>query len=77
LADGSFRFEDVLPGQFRFRLHLLRSDPGAVMPSLFTAEQELVVPDAGEKDNEAPVEWGEVQLRKFTFPTAEGGTAAR
>ncbi len=59
-ADGSFRADDVLPGMYEFQWH--------ATPTLISV-REFLVPEAGDKGDDRPVDWGEVELRKVNYPS--------
>jgi hypothetical protein len=73
LPDGSFRAEDVLPGkyEFNFQQRLADEKSHTVTMMIFTSTQELVVPEARNKDDDLSVDWGTIELKKITLPMPE------
>ena len=66
--DGSFRAEDLLPGQYEVRFQQGRPDEKSHGRSMFKSAQELIVPEAVEKGDDSPVDWGVVELVKHSIP---------
>jgi hypothetical protein len=68
LPDGSFRAEDVLPGNYEVNFHhRMPAEHGDTLTT-FTSLQELAVPEAKDKDDDSIVDWGEIKLEKHTMP---------
>jgi hypothetical protein len=68
LSDGSFRAEDVLPGKYEFGFQSRLPDEKTHALMMFVSTQELVVPEASDKDDDSSVDWGPVELKAFTLP---------
>jgi beta-lactamase regulating signal transducer with metallopeptidase domain/uncharacterized GH25 family protein len=77
-SDGSFRAEDVLPGtyEFDFQPHTLMDEKSHTLTT-FTSTQEVVVPEAKDQDDDSSVDWGEVELKKFTIPIPEAAAGKK
>jgi hypothetical protein len=73
LPDGLFRAEDVLPGKYElgFQQRLPDEKSHTFTMTIFTSAQELVVPEAKGKDDDSSVDWGTIELKKFTIPMPE------
>jgi uncharacterized GH25 family protein len=67
LSDGSFRAEDVLPGKYEFDFQSRLPDEKTHALMMFVSAQELVVPEARDKDDDSSVDWGPVELKTFTL----------
>jgi hypothetical protein len=68
LSDGSFRAEDVLPGKYEFGFQSRLPDEKTHALMMFVSTQELVVPEAKDKDDDSSVDWGTIELKPFTLP---------
>jgi len=68
LPDGSFRAEDVLPGNYEFGFQPRLPDEKTHTFTMFVSAQELVVPEARDKDDDLSVDWGTIELKTFTLP---------
>jgi uncharacterized GH25 family protein len=68
LPDGSFRAEDVLPGNYEFGFQPRLPDEKTHTFTMFVSAQELVVPEARDKDDDSSVDWGAIELKTFTLP---------
>ncbi len=71
LPDGSFRAEDVLPGKYDLGF---QSDLGAennTTTTVFGSPRELIVPEAKDKNDDSPVDWGDVELKKYGSQTTQ------
>jgi hypothetical protein len=77
-SDGSFRAEDVLPGtyEFDFQPHTLMDEKSHTL-TMFNSTQEVVVPEAKDQDDDSSVDWGEVELKKFTIPIPEAAAGKK
>ncbi len=67
LSDGSFRAEDVLPGKYEFDFQSRLPDEKTHALMMFVSAQELVVPEARDKNDDSSVDWGPVELKTFTL----------
>ncbi len=69
-ADGSFKIEDVAPGEYDFTVqvnnHSISFDPSAML--LFRSSQEISVPKANPSDGDDVVDVGNVSLKPMKFP---------
>jgi beta-lactamase regulating signal transducer with metallopeptidase domain/uncharacterized GH25 family protein len=61
--DGSFRVEDVLPGDYEVNFQPPWVAVHNASYKNFTSPQELTVPPATDKDDDSFVNWGDVTLR--------------
>jgi hypothetical protein len=68
LLDGSFRAEDVLPGKYEFGFQSRQPDKNTHSLPIFVSAQELVVPEARDKDDDSSVDWGAIELKPFAMP---------
>jgi hypothetical protein len=77
-SDGSFRAENVLPGtyEFDFQPHTLMDEKSHTL-TMFNSTQEVVVPEAKDQDDDSSVDWGEVELKKFTIPIPEAAAGKK
>jgi hypothetical protein len=76
--DGSFRAEDVLPGKYElaFQPRLLMDEKSHTV-TMFNSAQELIVPEAKNKDDDSSVDWGEVELKPYNLPIPETTTGGK
>ena len=71
-ADGTFRAEDVLPGNYEFTFQpTVRLDENSRAWTLFASAQEFTVPEAKNQDDDSTVELGAIELQKRTLPLPE------
>jgi hypothetical protein len=72
LPDGSFHAEDVPPGKYEASFQPRSpAEHGATYTmtyTMFTSPKELIVPEAKGKDDDSSVDWGEVELTKYSLP---------
>jgi uncharacterized GH25 family protein len=68
LPDGSFRAEDVLPGKYEFGFQSRLPGINTHTLTMFVSAQELVVPEARDKDDDSSVDWDTIELKPFTLP---------
>ncbi|MEI2727242.1 MAG: hypothetical protein V9H26_28220 [Verrucomicrobiota bacterium] len=68
LPDGSFHADDLVPGKYQVNFHSRQPTMQSGTYTMFTTPQELLVPEAKDKDDDSSVDWGEVELRKYTIP---------
>jgi hypothetical protein len=75
--DSSFKAEDVLPGTYEanFEQYTLTGNTTAV--TRYTAKTELIVPELTDKDDDSPVNWGDVELKKLTVPVPKPANAEK
>jgi len=68
--DYSFKLQDVEPGDYELDLQFVRQDSAAhsATTTIFTAPQEIVVPEAAVATNNAPVDLGTIKLQHLTLP---------
>jgi hypothetical protein len=76
LPDGSFHAEDVLPGRYEVDFQQCQVTEYATTITTFTTPRELTVPAASDKEDDSPVDWGDVELEKYSMaipPAPAGG----
>jgi hypothetical protein len=74
-ADGSFRVEDVLPGEYEVNFQQRLVAANSTSYKMFTSPQELTVPPAKDKDDGSSVDWGDVALKthQLAIPKPSAG----
>ena len=77
-ADGSFRAEDVLPGnyEFVFQPHA-QLDPKTKAWIMLASTQEFTVAPAKNQGDDSAVELGTIELKKRVLPVPEQGPAKK
>lgn len=69
LPDGSFRVEDVLPGNYEVNFQQrLMPDAHTSTMTMFTSAREVTVPAAKDANDDSSVDLGTVELKKFDLP---------
>ena len=71
-ADGSFRAEDVLPGNYELTFQSFgRLDETSRAWVLLTSKEEFSVPAAKDQNDDSAVELGTIELKKRFLPTPD------
>jgi beta-lactamase regulating signal transducer with metallopeptidase domain/uncharacterized GH25 family protein len=77
MPDCSFRAEDVLPGKYEVNFQLRQVAQNNTTFVMFTSPQELMVPETKDKEDDSPVDWGDVELKKYDFPIQPAPTGGK
>jgi beta-lactamase regulating signal transducer with metallopeptidase domain len=69
--DGSFRAEDIPPGQYEFNVHFYPDDPSDPSFYGFMSRTPFTIHESGNKSDSAPVDLGVIELKKRPILPAE------
>ena len=70
LPDGSFRAEDVPPGNYEVSFQPFLPAGNNTAITMFTTPQELIVPAEKDKDDDSAVDWGVDRTEQIQLPDA-------